>query len=103
VNSIKSANCADQQIGYNNSFNLPLKLNISRHVRILDLSKNHIKILDENTFGDCEGLTELNLHKNHISFVKQLNCSRIKKLDLSWNQLHNLTNESLLTFHLVVS
>lgn len=82
------------RIGYNNSLNLPFKLNISRHVRILDLSKNHLEILDENTFGDCEGLRELNLYKNHIGYIKSLNCTGIKKLDLSWNHLHNLTNES---------
>lgn len=93
---IKSANCSEQWIGYNISLNLPQRLNISKQVRILDLSKNHLQILDENTFGDCDSLIELNLYKNHIASIKSLSCSRIKKLDLSWNRLHNLTNESFM-------
>jgi Leucine-rich repeat (LRR) protein len=93
VGGIVTADCSEKWIGMKN-ISLPHRMNISRHVRILDLSKNELTFVDEDTFGDCDGLFSLILHKNHIQEIQGLHCKWLKKLDLSWNNIQGLSNDA---------
>lgn len=95
VDSILKADCSKLWIGYNDTLNLPPQLNISRHVRFLDLSHNQLKSLTPTTFGDCEALQILKVSDNLLQSYLGVNCSRLMKLDLSHNRLKNLTTDAL--------
>lgn len=87
------ADCSNNWIGYNDTLSLPPRVNVSLLVRILDLSKNYLKAIDTDTFGECEAVQALRLSDNEIQSFKGVSCPRVMTLDLSRNRLKNLTAE----------
>ncbi|KAF9408569.1 hypothetical protein HW555_011789 [Spodoptera exigua] len=75
-----------------------------KNVLYMDLSENHIKILG-NAFNGLEQMDSLNLSRNHIATIKpgvlqfSENKSRLYMLDLSYNLLTHLSEESFVNLY----
>ncbi|CAL8091708.1 unnamed protein product [Orchesella dallaii] len=95
IQKLLQADCSKKWIGYNDTLLLPPQLNVSRHVRILDLSDNYLTKVNMETFGNCEAVEILQLNDNEIQSFEGVSCFRVLKLDLSHNRLQNLTNTAL--------
>ncbi|XP_072230938.1 transforming growth factor beta activator LRRC32 [Leuresthes tenuis] len=66
-------------------------LNLPRNVQMLDLSRNQVQNLTQETLGFHTGFRRLNLHSNKIHFIQPglfKNMSDLRVLDLSMNHLN---------------
>ncbi|ODM94931.1 Leucine-rich repeat neuronal protein 2 [Orchesella cincta] len=95
MEKILKADCSKQWIGSNDTRLLPPRLNVSHHVKILDLSENQLTHVNMETFGSCESVEILQLNDNGMQLFEGLSCARLLSLDLSRNKLQNLTSLAL--------
>lgn len=87
------ADCSKQSLGLDIA-PTPAKLNVSLSIRKLIFAENDFTKLDEDTFGDVDGVHELDFSKNRIQSISNLNFTRLIKIDLSFNQITNLTEDT---------
>jgi len=87
------ADCSGRWIG--SGLEIPPYLNISVHVRLLDMSGNELTGITESTFGECDSVFSLYLMNNHIEDISGLGkCRFLQKVDLSWNKLERIGEQT---------
>ncbi len=63
------------------------------NLRTINLSDNFLKNIPTNAFANCSQLSELNIRKNNLSYLSAFGTmAELRYLDLSENNLHNLSS-----------